>query len=138
MTLSAEGGAVGLLLRILRARDDGQGLSPEDTRRLAAAIDEATAKRTSIEDTIGLRGGWHLALAKKLVDAPQPLEGRNISRDARDLHQKLSRYERAGHFEADRVTPPATGTERHKHYNLMLRYGGRVPAERTLREWLTL
>lgn len=137
-SLSEEGGAVGLLLRIRHARDDGQGLSPEDTRRLAAAIDEATARRNSMEAAIGLRTGWQVVLAGKIVEDRHPVEGGNVSRAARDLHQRLSRYAGAGHFEADQVRPPSAGTERRRHYDLMLRYGGRVPAERTLREWLTL
>lgn len=130
----------GNLDKLLRMRDRGaagDGIDAMDARHLAAWVDRAIARGTTLDDGADLAPGWQAKAASMLARLVNWGTGESFRATARELRAELGRYVRSGRFErhlagAER---PSEGRDA-ELYVLALRYfrGGNLASEEVIRK----
>lgn len=127
-----------LLFRIRSAGAAGNGVEPDDTKVLAAAIDSSLTG-ASLEAALGLFGDWR-SMFRAALRRSLGLGGfaaGEITPAARDIYQRLERYVSTRQFHADIISQTKPTGARGRLYEFMLSEEGRLPSLRTLQRRLS-
>ena len=130
--------ALELLLRVRQNGVNGRAIPPDDSRALAACVDQF-AKGKSVADAFGVGQGDRQALASRIgrhhVGDLAPHKSQSFSQRAMVLHAELERYHRVAFARDLRLGQRPSG-EDGLRYDYLIFKGGELPSKRTLRREL--